>query len=108
MAGLLAFARLGMYGLLGGLAAVVAFKILTGGISLAGLLDGRGPDGRHGFSPARLQMLVLSGFVAIQYLVAAMQSAPAGRLPKPSPTLLAIFGGSQAVYLAGKARGLRI
>ena len=107
MAGLLAFARFTIIVLLGGLALVVAFKLLSGRIPLAGLLDGRGPDGKYGLSMARVQMLVLSVFVAAQYLIAAMHGASTGRLPKPSPTLLAIFGGSQAIYLAGKARGLR-
>ena len=107
MAGLVAFARFVIIALLGGLAVVVAFKILSGSIPLAGLLEGRGPDGQRGFSLARAQMLVLSVFFALQYLIAAMHGASAGRLPKPSLTLLAIFGGSQAIYLAGKARGLR-
>ncbi len=68
--------------------------------SFAGML--RANDGT--LSPARIQMLVLMGFTALQYLLATIHD-PSHLHPLP-PGLVMAMGGSQLVYLAAKAWSL--
>lgn len=89
--------------LLSGLFGIVVFFIASGTISLAGLLETKGPSGPPSFSPARLQMLIATVVVAAQYLYAVAVNPSQGSIPSLPPAMIAVFGGSQAVYLAGKA-----
>ncbi|MBL8222280.1 MAG: hypothetical protein JNL62_23795 [Bryobacterales bacterium] len=80
------------------MAAAVAYRLLTGGIHIRGLLlDSEGA----GHSPARLQLLLLTVFGAMQYL--AMVAKDPSRLPEPSQELLLLIGGSHAVFMGSKA-----
>lgn len=54
--------------LLGGLALIVAYKMLTGGINMEGLLDDKKDKQTAGFSPARVQLLILTLLGAGYYL----------------------------------------
>ena len=53
------------------------------------------------FSPGRVQMLVLTVLTAMQYLLTTLHDP--SHLPSIPSNLVAVLGGSQAVYLGGKA-----
>ena len=97
--------RLATYGaifLIGGFAAVVAWKILSGGISLDGLLDGSGPGGARAFSAGRLQLLIVTVVSAAQYLSAVWHNPHRDSLPPVPQGLLAVQAASSLFYLGGK------
>ncbi len=87
--------------ILGGLALVVGYKLLTGAINMRGLLDDKKT---HALSPERVQLLVFTVMGAGYYLSLAIERAPSGELPDVPGAALLLVGGSQAVYLGGKAR----
>jgi len=105
--------------LLCGLFAVVLYKIVIGTISLEGLLDTKetgklprkAPAGEPGqeraegprqtLSPARLQLLIFTVVVAADYLHAIIVNPRS--LPALPQGVVAALGGSQAIYLGGKA-----
>ena len=114
--------------LLCGFFAVVLYKIVTGTISLEGLLDTKEPgkvprkapaggpaaEGVEGvapgppvrrqtLSPARLQLLIFTVVVAAQYLHAIIVNTQRDSLPGLPQGVVAALGGSQALYLGGKA-----
>lgn len=89
---------------LGAIAMIVVWKLFTRSISLAGLLQGDRSNGETFFSPGRVQLLI-----ATVLFVANMMSqviADPTTLPVIRPELLLALGGSQAVYLGGKARSM--
>jgi hypothetical protein len=91
---------------LASLFAVVAVRLLTGGINTAGLLYGLRREGsifRRYFSPERLQLLITTVAVALYYLASVLESTESHVLPPIRQELVALTGGSHAVYLAGKA-----
>ena len=84
-----------------GLAATIAIKMLTGEVNTRYLLYGMNRDGKRYFSPERVQMLVATLAIAMQYLT-LVQRAPVGVLPDLPPGSLELLGLSHAVYLGGK------
>ena len=89
------------------IAGVVAMKLLTGEINTSGLLYGRVSARKRGqdqyFSPERVQLLVFTLAAAFYYLTLVLTNPNPGAwpdVPKAWPTLL---GGSNAIYLSGKA-----
>ena len=88
--------------LVGGCLAVVAYKLVIGEISLAGLLHGKKPGGRAAFSPTRLQLLISTAAVAVIYLGEVIANPRQDSLPHLPLGIVAALGGSQAVYLGGK------
>ncbi len=101
---LMKFTRYETEFLLGGLAAVVAFQIITRRINTKGLLSNK-EKGGEGFSPARLQLLMFTFGVAFYVLGKVLSSIAAGTaaLPNIDPNLLVVLGGSHALYLGAKA-----
>lgn len=85
-----------------GLAAILAVKLLTGQVNSGYLLYGRRRDGTLYFSPERVQMLVATLAVAMQYVALARQ-APPGVMPDLPVASLQVLGLSHAVYLGGKS-----
>jgi len=85
------------------LAAVVLWQIAIGKIPLAGLLDAKDTQGDPSFSPARLQLLIFTVVVAAQYFYKVLAHLGQGSLPSLPAGVVAALGGSQAVYLGGKA-----
>lgn len=85
----------------GGLAAIVGYKLMTGQINTRYLLYGTRPDGTRYFSPERVQLLVATLAVAGQYLLTASHAS--GSLPKLPGGTLELLGLSNSVYLSGKA-----
>jgi hypothetical protein len=93
----IAFLRLEIGFLLGGLLLVVIYQMLTGKINLNGLLtEGRTRE----ISPARVQLLVLTLAGALFYIYKATTTP--GGLPEIPQELLLFLGGSHIVYLGGK------
>lgn len=91
-----------MWFLLGALALIVGYKMLTGRINTSGLLEDKE---RRSLSPSRIQLLLFTFVGAGAYLAAVpeMFEAAAPRLPEVPAELLLLLGGSQAVYLGGKS-----
>ena len=85
---------------IGLMAAMVVYKLLTGKINIRGLLG----DGKSPVTVARLQSLIGTMTVAFMYLQ-EFSKQPVD-MPPVTTEMLAIFGGSQTLYLGGKATGL--
>ena len=100
---------------------IVAMQILTGQISTKKLLYGRksdagdpvvGADGlTHGrkkedtpyFSPERVQLLLFTLGAAFYYLTQVLNNPNPGTFPPLPESWTAVVGGSNAIYLGGKA-----
>ncbi len=93
--------RLELALILGGLALIVAYKLLTGAINMRGLLVDKKT---RALSPGRVQLLVFTVMGAGYYLLLVIEQAPSGKLPDFPEEALLLVGGSQLVYLGGKAR----
>lgn len=106
MEALVSFARWEMMILLGGLMLAVVYKLFTGGIDMSGLLTVKGVPGDQSFSSSRAQMLMSTVVAGMYYLLQVIDNPSATSLPDVPPTLVAILGGSHAIYLGGKARSL--
>ncbi|MBV8414635.1 MAG: hypothetical protein JO251_05425 [Verrucomicrobia bacterium] len=83
----------------------VAYRLATGSINTKGLLKAKTETG--GISPARVQLLMLTGSVGLYYLLLVLQSLktqnPPSKLPELPPELLFVLGGSHTLYLSSKA-----
>ncbi len=98
--------------LLGGFFGIVVWKLMTGGISLSGLLDGDirdpGSADKSGYSTyasaGRAQALIFTVFAALYYLLQVMQNPR--EFPKLPHELVGALAGSQALYLGGKAQAM--
>ena len=97
------FVKLEVTVFLGGLAAIIVHRLLTGQINTNYLLYGTKKDGTKYFSPERVQLLLFTLGVAMFYLNTVLQNRGSGVLPDVSTETLALLGGSHAVYLGGKA-----
>jgi len=86
--------------LLAGIFGIVFWRILTGGISLGGLLLTHDDK----FSPGRAQLLVFTMMFAVRYVLQVVKNPTA--FPDMPAEWIAILGGSHAVYLGGKARSM--
>ena len=82
------------------LAAVLVWKLLTRQINLQGLLRRKGLA--TGSSPERVQLLLATLAMSANYLGSVLHSS-SNSLPDISSDWLYVFGGSSAVYAAGKA-----
>jgi len=97
------FVKLEVFAFLGGLAAIIAYRLLTGQINTNYLLFGTKKDGTKYFSPERLQLLVFTLGTAMFYLNTVMENRASGVLPDVPTETLMLLAGSHAIYLAGKA-----
>lgn len=86
--------------LLGAMAAVIAMQLLSGAINTRYLFHGRRKNGDLYFSPERVQLLLITVWVAFSYVVTVLGDRRS--LPDISPETLALLGGSHALYLGGK------
>jgi hypothetical protein len=84
-----------------GLCLIIAFKLLTGQINTRYLLYGIRQDGTRYFSPMRVQLLVATLGIALEYLLKAAQ-APTGTMPNLPDSSLEVLGLSNAAYLGSK------
>ena len=83
--------------------AVTALGLLGGSINTRYLLWGTRADGSRYFSAERVQLLVATVVLAAAYLGDAIHMAPTGTMPDVPSSWLMALGGSQAIYLGGKA-----
>jgi hypothetical protein len=90
---------------LGGVFLTITVGLLTGYVNTRGLLYGRRADGSVYFSSARVQLLILTIGSAADYLISVLDRRSCA-LPEAPPQLVAMMGGSQLLYLAGKAWAL--
>ena len=88
---------------LGGLAAIIAYRLLTGQINTSGLFYGTKKGGAKYFSPERVQLMVFTLGTAMLYLSSVTQNRTSGVLPDVPTQTLVLLGGSHAIYLGGKA-----
>jgi hypothetical protein len=84
-----------------GLAATIGWGLLTGRINSRHLFYGTRADGSKYFSPERVQLLVVTIAIALQYLVNAAHAEP-GKMPSLPDGALQVLGLSNGIYLGGK------
>ncbi len=94
--------------LLGAFAAMIAVRMCRGEILLDGLLDRKDTTGQRSFSPARLQLLIVTLAVAADYVYQIWISPQRTSLPSLSNEVVAALGGSQILYLGAKTYALLI
>jgi hypothetical protein len=87
----------------GGLAAIIAHRLVTGQINTTGLFYGTKKGGAKYFSPERVQLMVFTLGTAMFYLSSVTQNRASGVLPDVPAETLVLLGGSHAIYLGGKA-----
>jgi len=94
------------------LASIVAYRLLTGEIDMRGLLFEK-TVGKAGavvgtYSPARLQLLMLTVAAAAHYFSLVVMNLHAGQAQFPDlpQKWLLILGGSHSIYLGGKTYSL--
>jgi hypothetical protein len=93
--------RLEVRGFLFLLAALLAGKMLTGGISLAGLLASK--DGDVGVSPERIQLLLATLALGAKYIGSVAHGTDVSTMPDVGKDWLYLFGGSSGLYASVKA-----
>ena len=87
-------------GFLYALAAVVVYQMLTGRISLAGLMSQK--DNSTQTSPERIQLLLATIAAAANYLGEVAKNN-SGIMPDVSDNWLYLMGGSSGIYALRKA-----
>ncbi|MEO7682806.1 MAG: hypothetical protein ABIU86_02620 [Gemmatimonadaceae bacterium] len=69
-------------GFLLSLFAIIAIKLITGGINVHGVLRTKSPTGDHSISPARVQLLISTLAAAGIYLGWAIETRGTGKMPE--------------------------
>jgi len=100
------FVQLEIWLILGGLALIVGYQMLTGKINTTGLLDDKKDKQTAGFSPARVQLLIMTLFGAGYYLLLTVKDGYPTEFPEVPQELLALVGDGNLVYLGAKARSM--
>jgi len=92
------------------LAGLIVYQLLNGQINTQYLLYGRTSaatsDDKNSnlyFSPERVQLLVATIGAALYYVMQTLTTAKSGHLPDIPDGWPALMGGSNAIYLGGKA-----
>jgi len=98
-------ATLEAQGLLTALFVIVMLRLLTGELRTRGLIEGTTAAGSRFVSAGRVQLLIATLAVAVQYASQVWQSPQ--RLPDVPQTWLLLLGGSHALYLGSKFHGKR-
>jgi hypothetical protein len=83
---------------------ILVWKLLTGAIDLGGLLEGDRADGSTYFSAGRVQLLVATTLFGLHLLMQVIANPT--QFPSIPHEYLMVLGGSQGVYLLGKARAM--
>lgn len=108
MGSLLKFGEYGSFVLLLGFFVVIAWKVITGEISLDGLLDSVDGRGNRSFSVERAQLLIFTLLVAAKYVLAVIHNPRRDSLPDLPTELVVVLAGSQAIYIGAKARSILV
>jgi hypothetical protein len=85
------------------LGGIVVFQLLTGQINTSHLLDTKLGPSRGAISPERVQLLVMTLGAAFYFVMQTATTAKSGVFPDIPQTWPALMGGSNAIYLSGKA-----
>ena len=89
------------------LAGLIAIKLLGGEINTSGLFYGRITGRKRGqdqyFSPERVQLLLFTLGAGLYYLTLVLNNPNPGTFPDIPQTWPAMVGGSNAIFLGGKA-----
>jgi hypothetical protein len=90
------------------LAAAVVVQLLTGDINTRRLLCGRisgrrRKEDHYYFSPERVQLLIFTLGAALHYVALVFTNSQPGKFPDVPEAWPAVIGGSNLVYLGGKA-----
>ena len=89
------------------LAALMAVKLLSGEMNTRGLLHGqitrRKKIQDRYFSPERAQLLIFTIGAAFYYLTLVLNNPHPGTFPEIPQSWPQLLGGSNAIYLGGKA-----
>jgi len=93
------------YAILFALAAIVAWRLCTGKISTRGLIEGRTRGGGSYLSASRVQLLLATLAMAVQYVNQARLNPHA--LPDIPQNWLMLLGASHILYLGNKFQGKR-
>jgi hypothetical protein len=100
---------------LAALAAMILIRLLSGQINTRNLLYGRMSDGTPYLSPERVQLMIFTVWIGLFYLLETFETRvvnvtkeTAHTLPDIETKTLAMLGGSQTVYLLGKAIAMLI
>ena len=93
------------YGFIAALAAIVAYRLLTGGINVTNLLGRKGASTAP-VSPERVQLLISTLVAGAMYLSEAIDLRGLHRMPDVSTSTLALVGASHGTYLLSKAMAL--
>jgi hypothetical protein len=108
-ANLIIFVRYELIVLVAAMVLSVTHRLLVGSINTKGLLQDKNDSG--GISPARVQLLMLTGSVALYYLLLVLQTLETRnqpfKLPELPNELLLVLGGSHTFYLGAKAASAR-
>jgi hypothetical protein len=108
-ANLIIFVRYELIVLVAAMVLSVTHRLLVGSINTKGLLQDKSESG--GTSPARVQLLLLTGSVALYYLLLVLKildtKSQAFKLPELPNELLLALGGSHTLYLGTKAASAR-
>jgi hypothetical protein len=86
------------------LTVAVFSMILAGRIAIAGIFRNKKTGA---FDPARLQLLVVTGTVALLMLISLGHMRDIHRLELPSNAILYLLGGGEGTYLIAKLRQSR-
>jgi hypothetical protein len=84
---------------------IVILRLLTGDLRTGGLIEGTTARGSRFVSAGRVQLLIATLVVAVQYASQVWQSPQ--RLPDIPQTWLLLLGGSHVLYLGSKFHGKR-
>ena len=104
MSTLVTFVKVETGVLLAAFAILIAYQLLTGRINTKGMFTEKKAGG--GYSPVRLQLLVLSLAGLVVYMAEVIESTDTSKLPEVPVALVAVLGGSNLVYLLGKSYSL--
>jgi hypothetical protein len=85
------------------LGGVVVTKLLNGSIITQFLLYGMRKDGTLYLRPERVQLMAVTLWLALNYLLTALNNPHVQSLPDVNNQTLAVLAGSQLLYLGGKA-----
>jgi hypothetical protein len=81
-------------------AVMILYKLVTRQINARGMLG----NGSSPITASRVQSLI--GTVTVGFMYLRTFPMYPGEMPPVTPDMLAILGGSQAIYLGGKVSGL--
>ncbi len=94
--------RYAVLGWLLALLALVAVRMLSGQISLRGLLHEKTAAGPGAVSGARVQLLLATIAAAATYITDTLAATPAGGLPEINTAWLGVLGASNGIHLVAK------